>query len=424
MKFPLEIHSPFITMTVRMFRFVVVILVAAAVLAGCARAPLKKREDALRPASAPSLADDLALEPLAAAVRAQAAVLRATPTGRDLVFGKRTFRRDQYAYGLETFATLVETVKDKDALFARVKELFDFYEVYGGDSWGEVMITSYFEPEVNGSRKRTEKFTQPLLRPPGDLVDVALSKFDDRFAEATIMRGRLVAMGYPPGKLQLVPYFTRDEIDRSNVLGKRGLEIVYTDPIDAFFMQIQGSGTVVLEDGTRVRVGYGDQNGHKYESIGRFMTDVLPKGKITATAIESYLRSLPEERSRAYMNRNPSYVFFREREGQPTTMFGTPAIGGRTIATDPRYFSKGTLAFLAFEKPRWSSDAAPEPEGFDKASRFVVDDDTGGAIRGGGRVDLFWGSGAEARRNASVMKQPGKLFYLAPKDDLLKRMQQ
>lgn len=392
-------------------------------LASCAsRAPLKKRQDALRPAAAPALGDDLNLIPLAGAVRAQAQThKREANAGTKLTFGPRTISREEYAFGLETFARLTESIPDREALFNEVKRWFEFYEVYGNDSWSEVLVTSYFEPEIRGASRRTKEYTQPLLRAPADLIEVATSKYDDRFSEGGTMRGRLVASPNAASKLQLVPYFSRDEIDRLGVLGNRGLELCWVDPIDAFFMQIQGSGTVVLDSGKRLRLGYADQNGHKYESIGKFMLDVLPKDKITLQTIESHLRSLPEPQYRAYLNRNPSYVFFQERTNEPLTLYGTPAVAGRTIATDTRFFHKGTLAFLVFEKPRFETPDSVEPAAWEKVGRFVVDDDTGGAIKGGGRVDLFWGSGADARRHAGQIKRTGKLYYLVPNEELLKK---
>ena len=376
----------------------------------------------MRPCSAPALSDDLEFAGLAAAVRSQAQRVRVVGNGSRLVFGTRTLSRDEYAFGLETFARLAEGASDKQAFFAEVRRLYDFYEVYGGDGWGEVLVTSYYEPEIRGSRKKTKELSQPLMRAPSDLVEVAISKYDDRFAEVGTMRGRLIASANGPGKLQLVPYYSREEID-GGALARRGLELAYVDPIDAFFLQIQGSGTIVLDDGARLRVGYSEQNGHKYESIGRFLTDVISKDKITLMAIESYLRSMPVEKARGILQRNPSFVFFSDRgAGAPLTMLGTPVVPGRTIATDTRYFQKGTLAFLVFEQPRFADAAANEPSAWEKTSRFVVDDDTGGAIRGGGRVDLFWGAGAEARRYAGVMKAPGRLVYLVPGEELLKRI--
>lgn len=399
------------------------LLVLLLFVSSCARTPLKKRQDALRPTSAPSLSDDLNLIPLAAAVRTQAVThKRESNASQKLTFGPRTITREEYAYGLEVFAKLAETNPDREGFFNEVKRWFEFYEVYGNDSgWGEVLVTSYYEPEIRGASRKTKEYTQPLLKAPADLVEVATSKYDDRFADVGTMRGRLVASPNAASKLQMVPYYTRDEIDRIGVLKNRGLELCWVDPIDAFFMQVQGSGTVVLDSGKRLRLGYSDQNGHKYESIGKFMLDVLPKDKITLQTIEAHLRSLPEASYRGYLNRNPSYVFFQERADQPLTLYGTPAVAGRTIATDTRYFNKGTLAFLQFEKPRFDTADATEASGFDRTGRFVVDDDTGGAIRGGGRVDLFWGSGAEARRYAGQVKKGGKLFYLVPNEELLKK---
>ena len=198
--------------------------------------------------------------------------------------------------------------------------------------------------------------------------------------------------------------------------------MAWADPSDAFFVQVQGSGTVVLEDGKRLRVGYADQNGHKYESIGKFMVDVLPKGKISLQTIEAYLRGLSADQIRAYLFRNPSYVFFHEIDGEAVTSLGVPVIPGRTIATDGRYFPKGALAILDIDKPRFDSPTDEKPAGTEHVSRWVLDTDTGGAIRGGGRVDLFWGNGPEAKRYAGQIKSPGRLVYLVPKEETLVRL--
>src|SRR5690606_34494084 len=149
--------------------------------------------------------------------------------------------------------------------FALVEDQFDFYEVYGGKKWGEVLLTSYFEPEIPGSLKKTQVFTEPLLRRPADLVEVAVSKFDDRFGDILNVRGR---MWRDPDRQRdvLIPYYTRGEID-AGALKARKLELCWVDPVDAFFMQIQGSGTVILSGEQRLRLGYADQNGHLYHSI-------------------------------------------------------------------------------------------------------------------------------------------------------------
>ena len=148
-----------------------------------------------------------------------------------------------------------------------------------------------------------------------------------------------------------------------------------------------------------------------------FLLDKIPKEKMSQQAIESHLRSLPDQEARELLNKNPSYVFFRPLCTAGLTYFGTEVVPGRTIATDPVYFPKGALAFLEFEKPRFEKSSSVEPAEFIKASRFVLDQDTGGAIRGPGRVDLFWGRGADAKQSAGVIRGKGHLFYFVPRSE-------
>jgi len=377
----------------------------------------------MRVASPPKLTDDLTLETLVQGLRNQISIHQAQAKGQGvLTFGERKIKRDLYATALTQLADFLMTKPSQEAMQSWIDSRFEFREVYGNENWGEIFLTSYYEPVVPGSRFRTEKFSQPVYQSPADLIEVAQKAFEDRCPDITPMRGRLVPLGYPPGKLQLIPYFNREEIDAKGALSKRGLEIAYLTPLDAFFMQVQGSGTVLFSDGNKLRIGYAEQNGHRYESIGKFMTAMIPKEQMSLQTIERALNQMPSDQSRALLNRNPSYVFFKERDGEPVTFFGSRTTSGRTIASDGRYFPKGTLAFLEFEKPVWDGDSAEAPAKWEKTSRFVLDDDTGGAIRGTGRVDLFWGSGPESKRNAGVIKAKARLHYLVPKDEFLKTL--
>jgi len=198
--------------------------------------------------------------------------------------------------------------------------------------------------------------------------------------------------------------------------------LAWVDPIDAFFLEIQGSGVVKFPNGKELRLGYAAQNGHPYVPIGKHLIGVIPKEKITLRAIEDHLRSLPPEESRKIMNLNPSYVFFRKLQGAGLTYFGTEVSAGRTIATDQAFFPKGALAYLEFEKPNFSSAVDAEPVSWTKTARFVFDQDTGGAIRGPHRVDLFWGKGSDAKQAAGVMKGKGRLVYMVPRPDFLSRL--
>lgn len=388
-------------------------------LTSCTREPVKRREDAMRAVwSAPNLSDDLPLDTLVEGMRREAANLRLKPAGAQLTFGPTTIPATAYAAALERVISKAENSLDKGLLMKEIERSFDFYLPYGTTNWGKVLMTSYYEPEIKGSLIRTEQFTEPLLATPDDLVELAFSRVDERFADMGQLRGRLLKEKTARGTPQLVPYYSREEIAKG-ALSNRKLEICWVDPVDAFFLQIQGSGIVTLPDGNVVRLGYADQNGHPYSAIGKYLKDVMPLDKITQQSIESHLRTLPKEKRGQLLSRNPSYVFFQKRDGPAMTAAGTPATPGRTIATDARYFPKGALAFLTFEKPKFPSKEATEPEEWVTTSRFVFDQDVGGAIRGGGRLDLFWGTGDEAKQHAGVMKQVGTLYYLVPKKEFV-----
>lgn len=394
---------------------VAAIFVVACLFAGCTRAPLKNKNEALRRVwTSPALADDLPRETLLRGLKEQAQVLRSKPEGTLLTFGPTTMLATEYAKALDSLAAFAESHPDNGQLNAEIEARFDFYLPYGGTRWGQVLMTSYYEPEIPGALKKTAAFTEPLLSTPDDLVEVSLGKLDDRFSDLGQLRGRILKQKTARGTAQLGPYFSREEIEKG-ALRNRKLELVWTDPVDAFFLQIQGSGTLLLQEGGTMRVGYADQNGHPYQAIGKFLRDVMPIEKITLASLESHLRALEAPKAQELLNKNPSYVFFQKREGPALTSVGSPVLPGRTIATDNRYFPKGTLAFLEFQKPVFETPESADPKEWKAASRFVFDQDTGGAIRGGGRLDLFWGSGKEAKQSAGVIKQSGTLYYLVPR---------
>ena len=392
-------------------------------LAHCARSPLKSPDQALRLSPKPIvIADDLNL----ASLKDGFNDLVLAHEGRlkePLRFGSRMVDRNAYVNGLKK---LQKALEKGGAEFYRVLSSdFDVYECYGDKEFGDVFVTSYFEPVIKASKKPTKALTQALYSLPKDLVVVDVKAYQERFPNSpwvktapdeqktsgSILRGRLLNGDLP----RVVPYFDRKEIDEMKSLKGRGLEIAYTDPIDAFVLQIQGSGTLVFPGGEKWKVGYTGQNGYPYVPIGKFLTDKIPLEKMSLQRIERALRELPVSEQQRLMNENPSYVFFRILPGAAQTYFGTRVLGGRTIATDQTLFPKGVLSLLEFDHPVFASDASEDPQSSQKVRRLVFDQDTGGAIRGPGRVDLFWGAGDEAKRYAGVMKSRGKLFYFVPK---------
>jgi membrane-bound lytic murein transglycosylase A len=239
---------------------------------------------------------------------------------------------------------------------------------------------------------------------------VPLSLFSERFKDEKALKARVVGD-------RIVPYFSREEIDGKGALQGKELELLWADPIDVFFLQIQGSGTVVLPNGEERHIVYADKNGHRYEPVGKFLKNKIAPYKVTMQRVEAALRSMsPHERDQMLFL-NPSYVFFSLSKQRAITALGVPATPGRTIAVDPRFAPKGALAFLTFQKPSFHSSQAQgdDPGEFKEASRFVLDQDSGGAITGTGRVDLFWGRGDEAKRYAGVMQNHARILYLIPR---------
>jgi membrane-bound lytic murein transglycosylase A len=261
------------------------------------------------------------------------------------------------------------------------------------------LFTGYFEPELRGSRSRTERYRTPLLKRPTDLVAVELADFRADW------RGQRIGGRVENGRL--VPYHDRARIEGGALAG-RGLELLWVDdPIDAFFLHIQGSGRVRLSDGALVRVGYAAQNGHPYVAVGRELVQrgAMTTEQVSMQSIRAWLAANPAEAA-AVMNLNPSYVFFREIAGDgPIGSQGAVLTPGRSMAVDPTRVPLGV--------PVWIDVRDPEaPTGV--LRRLMVAQDTGGAIRGPVRGDLFWGSGAAAGERAGRMRAPGRWFLLLP----------
>jgi membrane-bound lytic murein transglycosylase A len=241
----------------------------------------------------------------------------------------------------------------------------------------------------------------------------------DLIAGAASPQGPGTTGGQRVGRLQsgkLVPYYSRAEIDTHGALSGRGLEIAWTkDPVDVFFLQIQGSGILQLPDGRRIQVGYAGQNGLPYRSIGRLLIDEgkIPPQEMSMQRLRRYLAEHPQQRDQI-MAYNESYVFFRFLSTGPLGSLEVPVTAGRSIATDSRLFPRGALAFVYSERP--VLDTSGRLLGWTPFLRFVLNQDTGGAIRGLQRVDLFFGADTQAAAQAGYMNSRGKLYFLTLKN--------
>ena len=261
---------------------------------------------------------------------------------------------------------------------------FDWMRV--GD--GKAFATGYYEPEIIGSRVKAPGFEVPIYRTPADLARC--------YGASGTGRGRIDHEGY------CVLFYTRAEIEDGALAG-RGLELGWAaDPVELFFLQIQGSGRVKLPDGSILRIGYDNQNGREYVAVGRLLRErgILPAGGASMQAIVDWLRANPEA-GRALMRENLSYIFFKELSGPPLGALGVAVTPRGSVAADPAFVPLGAPVYLTLDRP--------------EASGLWVAQDTGGAIKGPNRFDTFWGAGADATRTAGGMSASGQALILLPK---------
>lgn len=355
----------------------------------------------------PVFEDDLGRESLRNAISWSMDFFRRLPEDRVFQYGEDQYSTDHLIKSMETFLSLLDGAEDLEELADLVRQRFNIYQSVGLDSRGTVLFTGYYEPILEGSLVPNEKYRWPLYQKPDDLMEIDLELFHPRF------KGERIIARYDGSGV--VPYFKREEIDGNGVLSGRGLEIAWlADAIDVFFLQIQGSGQIVLEDGARIRVNYSASNGRPYRSIGGLLVEqgIITREEMNIPRLKEYLRENPDQ-SEQLLNYNESYVFFRVVEEGPLGNIQVPLTAGRSIATDSRLFPKGALVYISAEKPIIDNSGAIV--GWVPFSRFALNQDTGGAIRGPGRVDLFWGSGEAAGIPAGHMKTEGKLYFLVEK---------
>ena len=279
---------------------------------------------------------------------------------------------------------------------------FELRPVFADDGETQGLITGYYEPLLRGSWQQSEEFPYPLYGVPEDLLVVDLATLYPRL-NGMRLRGKLVGN-------RILPYHDRAQLDADPEL-IRGAEILWVDSaIDLFFLHVQGSGLVQLDDGSIVALGYAEQNGHPYQSIGRVLIEMgeLQKEEVTLFTIRDWLKANPDRRQQV-LSRNPSYVFFALRDAGadgPTGSLNVALTPGRSIAVDRKVIPLGA--------PVWLQTTLPDEEAT-PMNRLMLAQDTGGAIKGHVRADVFWGRGAEAERKAGLMKQQGALFVLLPR---------
>ncbi|MEE8524243.1 MAG: MltA domain-containing protein [Thermoanaerobaculia bacterium] len=370
--------------------------------------PVTRPEEALRPVP-PAIFDAFVdggdRASLRQAVERSRAWYRRLPADGEFIFGPRTVTAAELADAFDRFLSWLDDDPTPEALAARLAEAFEPMASVGSDGRGAMLVTGYYLPVIDGSLRRRRDYQIPVYGRPADIIEVSLGDFSDEWSGRRLfgkLRGR-----------RLVPYPDRRQLREGREL--RGREIAWArDKVDLFFIEVQGSGVLKLPGGREIRIGYAGANGRQYRSIGKLLIDEgkVERERMSMQAIRAYLARNPEDVDRV-LDYNQSVVFFRKLDGPAVGSLGFPVTAGRSIATDRRLMPKGALGFLATEIPAVGADGATVGAG--RLARFVVNQDTGGAIRGPGRVDFFWGRGEEAALRAGLMKQPGRLFFLVPK---------
>jgi membrane-bound lytic murein transglycosylase A len=377
--------------------------------------PVWTIENSLSPVLNPDIKDQKDRESLIQAINNSLDYLNEKKPDTIHHFGKNQVSNQHLKDSLLDFKEKLLEWGLSQQFYQYVEQNFHFYQ----SSVKEVLFTGYFEAHLKGSLQQSETYRFPLYRKPDDLIRIQLDQFpiyEKYKGLPRILKGR-----FSEDK-QVLPYFSRQEIDSQKKLAGKNLEIVWTDDIiDVFFLHIQGSGVVTLDSGEMFRVNYAESNGHPYRAIGRLLINrgILTYETMSMQSIKHYLQTHPQELE-AIFNYNPSYVFFREVKKGPLGSINVPLIPYRSIATDKYLFPRGALCYIDTELPDFEARNAAMPHlkvsKWKKLRGFVLNQDSGGAIRGPGRVDLYTGFGEKSEYEAGHLKQKGSLYFLVKKD--------
>lgn len=379
--------------------FSAAVLAVIAVAAGCTvrppAVPVTPEDPPLvRLESPPALADDGDPAALALAVERSLAYYDRRPADETLRFGGDAVSVGAMRDSLTALLSLLASETDEAAWLAELARRFTIYRAPTTDG---ALFTGYYVPTIDSRLSPDDEFRYPIHGRPNDLVTLAPELVESIACRRDIV-GR-VEQGH------LVPYYTRAEIEGGRV---PNMPIIAwaRDPVDLFFLQIQGSGTLALPDGRRQTIGFAATNGHPYVSIGRLLLQrgELAPGQASQANIRAWVAADPDTRA-TLLHENPRYVFFQLLDRPPEGSLGVAVTGGRSIATDQTLYPPGALAFIRLPGPGDAADL----------TRFVLNQDSGGAIRGRGRVDLFFGAGDSAGAAAGGLKTRGELYFLAPR---------
>ena len=397
--------SPRATITVLRFMLVATLLAAS----GCTwfQEPLDKPTPALvrlPVATYPDFSDGLFFDNLVYGINQSLAYLDRVPEERTFRFGDDTYSALHLRRSLTVLRDFVAGRPEPLAVNRFIARHFRVYRSTGGPESGQVLFTGYYEPHLSGSLSPDARYRYPVFAMPQDLLVIDLSPFSNDF------KGKRIV-----GRLQgntVVPYLDRQAIESDSHFARKAPPIAWVDDrIDLFFLHIQGSGRIYLADGGFIRVHYHGANGRPYRSIGRLLIDQgkIPAEEMSMQRLKAYLKEHPEEVD-TVLNHNPSYVFFKTETSGPIGAIGVDLTPGRSVAVDRRVFPMAAPAFLQAQIP--VIDGNGRIDRWIDFSAFALNQDTGGAIRGPGRVDIFWGNGPYAEIAAGHLQHKGAFYLL------------
>ncbi|MFH1982817.1 MAG: MltA domain-containing protein [Pseudomonadota bacterium] len=397
----------------RWARMGLVIALALIVLPSCTLAPRRPETVTaettlirLTASQYPKFSDDLDWDNLETAIGQSLTYLERLPGDTPFVFGPDTVTANHLAASLAHFRSFIRSRPDPASLQNFIADQYIVYRSIAGTE-GEMLFTGYYEPLLRGSLTQSPRYPFPVYGRPDDLVTVELFRFSPEFKTRQLM-ARLE-------NGRVIPYYDREQIEMAAALdGKAGVLVWVDDATDLFFLHIQGSGRVILDTGETLNIQYNTTNGRPYRSVGKVLIDkgAIAREDMSMQAIRRWLSDHPEQATGIF-HTNPSYVFFKTGPDGPFGSINVRLTPGRSMATDYRLFPKGALAFIQTAKP--VVDGGGQILEWTPLNRFTLNQDTGGAIRGPGRADIFWGNGPYAEIAAGYMQHPGTLYFIVLK---------
>jgi len=357
----------------------------------------------------PEFVDDMEYDNLEHGIRQSLSYLKKRPGDMKFKFGQDVYETSHMVDSLVKFLEFTEKKPSADELRKYINEKYYVYKSTGSNGSGEVLFTGYYEPLLEGSLLKSDIYKYPVYETPSDLISIDLSLFSLKY-EGEKITGRHTGQ-------TVVPYYERKEIEIGGMLeGKAPVLAWVRDPVDLFFLQIQGSGKILLDNGETINIHYHASNGRPYKSIGNLLIQkkIIPHSEMSMQRIRAYLGSNPED-VQDILNYNPSYIFFKTEEDGPRGYLDVKLTPGRSVALDRRIFPLAGIVYIETVKPQVSGNG--EIAEWIKNDRFVLNQDTGGAIRGPGRADIFWGNGKYAEIAAGNMQHKGSLYFLILKPE-------